>query len=68
MEEEDSFSRAKDAKYWRYAIQPLFNIPSFLVGPGIPNPILTSTAVITDFEDKRFDLEAYLKMKAGEAK
>lgn len=68
MEKEDSFARAKGAKYWRYAIQPLFNISLFLLGPAIPNPMLTSAAVITDFEDKRFDLEAYLKMKAGEAK
>ncbi|RMJ26329.1 ATP synthase E chain [Aspergillus sp. HF37] len=34
--------------------------------PQEPKP--QTSGIITDFEDSRFDLEAYLKMKAGESK
>ena len=74
MEEEDATPDPPDTEQRRYDWQisrslcirtippspPWFSIPVGCAANQLTSP------VITDPEDSRFDLEAYLKMKAGE--
>ena len=74
MEEEDCSPGGSQATTdrWKYAIssRSQFHSPFCFYsafGLGISyDQRLTPDAVVTDFEDPKFDLEAYLKMKFAE--
>lgn len=64
MEEEECSPGAQAAKYGSY----VYTIPNPCFCSRNTGNHADSVAVITDFEDSRFDLEAFLKAKAAESK